>query len=325
LPAPGNRLKEWFRGPGTAIDPRKEERVSLNVYFQPIDVGLIQGLVFDYVRGKGTLEALRTPLRRRWEIGRTVGPWKRMLSEVYRAGGDKLPDWFDGETFQQRHFFIVENAPERVAELMDLYLHAPDDGAVRQLIGAQLALLDPEGVNVPGRWAPKPVEWRWNVEEQVERSMALLAPYAATPGGKPKKPLDNEFTRDLLELNEDLQPIDEVYDYPLGTVVGWATAELGECLEPPDDLFRPLFAEHPDLEEDLSSEGRYPWCYGAGMYIRPANVPRARQAVEASLPEDRRWRPSYDSYDFAPAALWKLANLLRYAERRGLGLIERCA
>jgi hypothetical protein len=299
------------------------ERVSLNVYFQPIDVGLIHGLVFDYLRGKGTLEALRSPLRRRWEILRAVVPWRRLVSEAYREGSDKFPDWFDGKAFERRHFFIVENAPDRVAELMDLYLNAAGEGAVRRLISSQLALLDPEGVNEPGRWTPKPVAWGWDVEEQVEGEMALLAPYAATPGGGPKKPLDNEFTRDLLKLNEGLQPIAEVDDYPLGTVVGWATAELRECLEPPDDLFRPLFAAHPELEEALAAKGRYPWCYGAGLFVRPANVSKARRAVEASLRgEAGEW---YDTDEFALNALRELADLLRYAERRGLGLIERCA
>ena len=64
---------------------------------------------------------------------------------------------------------------------------------------------------------------------------------------------DNEFTSDLLKLNEGLQPIAEVDDYPLGTVASWATAEFRECLEPPDDLFRPLFAAHPELEEALAA------------------------------------------------------------------------
>jgi hypothetical protein len=295
--------------------------VSLNVYFQPIDVGLIQGLVFDYVRGKGTLEALRPQLRRRWDVLRAVVPWRRLVSEACRDRGGKLPEWFDGEAFGRRHFFIVESAPDRVAELMELYHNAPDEDAVRRLIRSQLAILiDPKGVNEPGRWTPQPVEWHWDVDEQVEQKLALLAPYAAAPGGGTKKPLDNDFTRDLLELNEGLQPVGEVDDYPLGTVAGWATAEFRECLEPPDDLFRPLFAAHPELEKDLAAEGRYPWCYGAGLYVRPANVPRARRAVAASLTDD--WGVTDE---FALNALRELADLLGYAERRGLGLIERCA
>jgi hypothetical protein len=214
--------------------------VSLNVYYETIDVGLIQGLVFDYVRGKGTLEALRPQLRQRWEVIRAFVPWKRLVLEAYRDGSDKLPDWFDAKAFERRRFFIVEKAPDRVAELADLYRHAPDEEAVRRLIRSQLAVLDPESVSEPGRWTPKPVEWDWDVEEQVEEKMTLFAPYAATPDGEPMEPLDRGFTSALLKFNEGLQLVaySDNY-YCLEGLAGWTTAEYRECLERPDDLFQP--------------------------------------------------------------------------------------
>jgi hypothetical protein len=306
-------------------DPRrrpKEERVSYIVTFQTIDVGLVQGLVFDYVRGKGTLEVLRPQVRRRYETILAFVPWKGAVAEAYREHRDRFPAWFNLKAFEHRRFLIVEDAPDRVAELVDLYHNAPDDATVHGLIESQLALLGPKGSNEPWRWVPKPVEWGWDVDEQVERSMALLPPYAATPDGGRKKPLDREFARDVLEFNEDLQLVAEVNDYPLGTVAHWATSEFSECLEPPDDLFRPLFAEHPELEADLARVDLDSLFYGAGRYVRPANVPRARRAVEASLPEAGELDVSDE---FALNALRELAELLRYAERRGLGLIERCA
>jgi hypothetical protein len=140
--------------------------MSINVYFQTIDVGLIQGLIIDYIRGKGTVETLRPLLRRRWQAYRAFVPWKHLLSETYRNSCDKLPDWFDGEAFVGRPFFIVEDTPERVAELLDLYHNAPDDDTVLGLIRSQLAILDPESVNEPDRWVPSPVEWGWDVEER---------------------------------------------------------------------------------------------------------------------------------------------------------------
>jgi hypothetical protein len=298
--------------------------MSLSVYYETIDVDLIQGLVFDYVRGKGTLEALRPRLRQRWEVLRAFVPWKRLVLEVYRDGSDKFPDWFDAEAFERRRFFIVENAPDRVAELTDLYYHAPDEDAVRQLIRSQLAILVPRSVNEPGRWTPKPVEWDWDVEEQVERQMTLLTPYAARPDGDPKKPLDNEFTGALLKFNEGLQLVaySDNY-YCLEGLAGWATAEYRECLERPDDLFLPLLAAHPELEEALAAlEGGYPWCPGAGMYVRPANVSRARRVVEAAVHRPQGW---YDADRPAREVLLDVADLLAYAERRRLGLIERCA
>jgi hypothetical protein len=162
--------------------------MSLNVSYQTIDVGLIQGPVFDYVRGKGRLEALRPRLRRRWEVIRAFAPWKRLVLEVHRDGSDRLPDWFDAAAFERRRYFIVEDAPDRVVELTELYHNAADEDTVRRLIGSQLAILDPESVNEPGRWTPKPITWDWDVEEQVERQMTLLAPYVATPDGEPKNP-----------------------------------------------------------------------------------------------------------------------------------------
>src|SRR5262249_15077921 len=155
-----------------------------------------------------------------------------------------------------------------------------------------------------GRWAPKPVKWDWDVEEQVERKMTVLAPYVAT-GGKSKKsqkPLDNAFTSAVLSLNEGLQLVAEVDDYPLETVTGWATPGFAKCLEPPDELFRPLFAAHPELEEALAVEGRYPWS-GAGMYVRPANVSKAWRAAEASVRKAEKWR---SPNEFALNALLEL-------------------
>jgi hypothetical protein len=107
-------------------------------------------------------------------------------------------------------------------------------------------------------------------------------------------------------------------------LAGWATPEYRECLERPDDLFLPLLTAHPELEEALAElEGGYPWCSGAGMYVRPANVSRARRAVEASLRgEAGQW---YDSDRYTLEVMLDVADLLRYAEPRGLGLIERCA
>jgi hypothetical protein len=106
-------------------------------------------------------------------------------------------------------------------------------------------------------------------------------------------------------------------------LAGWATAEYRECLERPDELFRPLFAAHPELEEALTPlAGWYPWCSAAGLYVRPANVPRARQAVEAAVHRAQGW---YEADEPAREVLLDVADLLRYAEPRGLGLIERCA
>lgn len=76
--------------------------MSIKVYFQTIDFDLIQGLVFDYVRGKGTLESLRPRLCRRFEVIREFVPWKRLVSEAYRNRSDKLPDWFDVKAFEGR-------------------------------------------------------------------------------------------------------------------------------------------------------------------------------------------------------------------------------
>jgi hypothetical protein len=40
----------------------------------------------------------------------------------------------------RRHFFIVENAPDRVPELMDLYLHAANENEVRRLFRSRIFL-----------------------------------------------------------------------------------------------------------------------------------------------------------------------------------------
>jgi hypothetical protein len=112
--------------------------------------------------------------------------------------------------------------------------------------------------------------------------------------------------------------------YCLEGLSGWAPAEYRECLERPDDLFQPLFAAHPELEAALAAlEGGYPWCPGAGLHVRSANVSRARESVEASLRGEAG--ECDDSDRFTLEVLLDVADLLRYAEPRGLGLIERCA
>jgi hypothetical protein len=79
--------------------------VSLNVYFQPNDVGLIQGLVFDYVRGKGTLELPRNV----WAIRKPqgiVGNRRRPfaadgVNDTGRRSQSGAPSHFDSALFVQ--------------------------------------------------------------------------------------------------------------------------------------------------------------------------------------------------------------------------------
>jgi hypothetical protein len=56
--------------------------------------------------------------------------------------------------------------------------------------------------------------------------------------------------------------------------------------------------------------------------VKPSQVPKMRGAIEASITGAAKWRAPNE---FALNALLKLAELARYAERRGFGLIERCA
>ncbi len=295
--------------------------MSINVTFQTIDVELIQGVVFDYVRGKGSLESLRPKLRRYWDTFNIYYPFKQMVNDAIRKNDPRIPNGFDGEVFQWRHFFIVETESDRVAELLDLYQNAPDDETVLRLVREQLAILDPLSSTDPKRWVPKPLESRWNIDEQVQQALDHLTDYVVTPDGREGIPLDNDFTSQVLRINEALAPTHEADDYPLEAIGGWATKEFRKLLKPPDELFRPLFKKHPELKTALQEEGRYPWS-GAGMYIKPANVPKFLDAVIQSLEEEQA---RDDPNEFVVNALIGIADLLRYAKRVGHGFIERCA
>jgi hypothetical protein len=294
--------------------------VSILVYFQPIDVDLFQGRVFDYLRGKGTLDELRPELVRVETLRRTVGPWESLLMDANYHHREKLPDWYNDDVVAlERPFLITEDLPARVGELADQYHQAATPEAVRPIIDSQMAHLDPAGWNDPVRWSPEPPDFS-GVEAEADQVLARLAPYASPvqARGDKKKSLDLEFASALLNFNKSLQPVWFVQAWFTEAIVE-ASRELLKCFETPDALFQPLFRSHPELKEALAQPYRNE---KVGLYVRPENVARARKAAEAVLPtpvsQDGR-----ETADYVVNALRRLAECLCYAERRGLGFAER--
>jgi hypothetical protein len=294
--------------------------MSIHVYFQAIDVALVQGRVFDHVLGKGPLDDLRPELVRVATVRRSIGPWASLVSDAYWNHRDRLPDGYNNDVVMlERPYLIVEDLPARVGELVDQYHNAPGPEGVRTVVDSQVALLDPTGWNKRGRWKAKEPDFS-GVEAAADKALALLAAHVSPPGarGKQKKQLELDFASDLLKFNEALQPRWELMDYFTESIV-WTTRELGECFETPHALFQPLFRSHPELKKALSLPYRNET---VGLYVRPENVARARRAAEAALPTPVSVEGS-ETRDYALNALRRLAELLCYAERRGLGFAER--
>jgi hypothetical protein len=294
--------------------------MSIHVYFQPIDVALIQGRVFDHVLGKGTLDELRPELVGVATVGRAVGPWVRLVSDANYNHRDKLPDWYNHDVVAlERPYLVVEDLPARVGELVDQYHNAPGPEAVLPVVDSQMAYLDPKGWKKRGRWKAKEPNFD-GVEAAADKALALLAPHVSPPGarGKQKKQLGLEFASDLLKFNEALQPRWGVMDYFTESIV-WATNELGQCFETPHALFQPLFRAHPELKKALSLPYRNET---VGLYVRPENVARARRAAEASLPTPVS-NDGSETSDYQLNARRRLTEVLCYAERRGLAFAER--
>jgi hypothetical protein len=295
--------------------------VSIDVHFQAIDVGLFQGPVLDYVLGKELPTGLRAELIRVQKVRRAANPWLGLVTHAYWKRLGKLPDWYNNEVVGfQRPFLIVEDLPARVGELIERYHYAPTPEAARALVDSQLAILDPERWNEPGRWdlrsLPAP-DWP-SVEESADQALALLAPYIPLrAAGEPKKQLDLEFARQALKFNESLQPFVALRAWFTEAIKG--RKDLSRCFETPHALFEPLFGAHPKLKEELSLPYRNE---RVGLYIRPENVPRARRAAEAELPTPV-WQGGSEEEDYRTNALRRLTELLCYAERRGLGFAER--
>jgi hypothetical protein len=295
--------------------------LSIDVRYQAIDVALFQGPVFDYVLGKGPLADLRAELIRVQKVRRAAGPWQGLVMHGYWKRLGKLPAWYNNEVVgSQRPFLIVEDLPARVGELIELYHYAPTPEATRALVDSQVAILDPERWNEPGRWDLRslpPPAWP-SVEESADQALALLAPYLPPrAAGEPKEQLDLEFARQALKFNERLQPFVELRYWFTESLKGYK--ELARYLETPHALFGPLFGAHPELREELSLPYRNE---RVGLHVRPENVPRARRAAEAGLPTPV-WQGGSKEEDYRTNALRRLTELLCYAERRGLGFAER--
>jgi hypothetical protein len=296
--------------------------VSIDVHYQAIDVALFQGPVFDYVLGKGPPAALRAELIRVQKVRRAAGPWQGLVMHAYWKRLGKLPDWYNNEVVgSQRPFLIVEDLPARVGELIERYHYAPTPEATRALVDSQLAILDPQRWNEPGRWDLRslpPPAWP-SVEESVEQALALLEPYLPPrAAGEPEQQLDLEFARQALKFNERLQPFVELRAWFTEAIVQ-GRQELSRYFETPHALFEPLFGAHPELKEELSLPYRNE---RVGLYVRPENVPGARRAVEAALPTPV-WQGGSKEEDYRENALRRLTELLCYAQRRGLGFAER--
>jgi hypothetical protein len=183
--------------------------VSIDVHYGAIDVALFQGPVFDYVLGKGPPAELRAELIRVQKVRRVAGPWLGLVTHAYWKKLGKLPDWTTTRSSGQRPFLIVEDLPARVGELIERYHYASTPEATRAVVDSQMAILDPERWNEPGRWdlrsQPAP-DWP-SVEESADQALALLAPYIPPrAAGEPKQQLDLEFARQALKFNERLQP-----------------------------------------------------------------------------------------------------------------------
>jgi hypothetical protein len=295
--------------------------MSIHVYFQTIDVALIQGRVFDYVQGKGTLDDLRPELIRRSTVSRGgVSPWASAVNDAAWNDKKKLPEWYNNTVvMEERPYFIAEDLPARVGELVDLYHNAATPEAARAVAETQMAHLDPKGWKKRGRWKLKEPSFD-GIEERADKALAILAGHVSPAGakGKQKKKLDLDFASDVLKLNEKLQPVWSVMDFFTESIV-WTTRELGECFETPHALFEPLFGAHAELKKALSQPYRNET---VGLYVRPENVARARQAAEAALPTPTS-EDGAETRDYQLNALRRLTEALCYAERRGLGFAER--
>jgi|GEM_PF-6937605 len=304
--------------------------MSIHVYFLPIDVALFQGPVFDYLCGVGSLDVVREEIVRVVRARRMHSPWWQLVWDVYCKRDGRLPAWFDSRAvFYERPLLIVEDLPARVGELVERYHTATGPDEVRRVAQSQLALLDPEGWDRPGNWQPQEPDFT-DVDAVVDRSLARLTVGVMPPVADGFTPpaewlervdrdnLDLKSVSELLKFNQSLQPAWELRYWFTESIRG-ASRELNACFETPHALFEPLLEEHPELESALSSRWRNE---RVGLYIRPENVPAARLAAEAVLPtpvcvgSSEKEEPSTN-------ALRRLAEVLCYAERRGLGFAER--
>lgn len=234
-----------------------------------------------------------------------------------------------------RPFLITEGSADRVAALVDEYLAAADEDAVRALILEQLVRLDPQ---IGGRI--EPAEPGHQTSDMVQRRELLARlkvlydlPLAARQGDKwggaggERVPAEQALPRELpwraVFLHSRAVPFWIGRDVDgLDAVCRAAGVQPPTCLAPPWRLFDRACQEFPALNESLKIDLKRPRDVGA--FVTPEEISELLAFLSAEGARIIQAASHHGEGSTCATLLRKIRECARYAEQRGMGYLEAC-
>jgi hypothetical protein len=232
-----------------------------------------------------------------------------------------------------RPFLITEGSADRVAMLIDEYLHASGPPAVKSLVLEQLVRLDAElgGLIEPEEIEPLSSEMVFRRELLAALKTLFDLPQAARQddhwgaAGGDRLPARELLPRQLPWLAVDLHarcvPFWTARDVDgLETVCRSAEIEPPDCLTPAWRLFPRACEEFPQLREELGFELRGERSVGA--MVSPDRIADLIAFLSAQGSKIIQAATRHGVGKTASTLLRKIRECARYAERHGMGYLE---
>jgi len=234
-----------------------------------------------------------------------------------------------------RPFLITEGSADRVATLVDEYLAAPGEEAIRALVLEQLVRLDP---GIGGKIDP--VEPGTQVTDMVYRrellaglkmlyDLALAARQGDNwgPAGGERVPAELALPRELpwraVFLHSRAVPFWIGRDVDgLDAVCRAAGCQPPGCLAPPWRLFDRACEEFPALNENLKTELKR--TRDVGAFVTPEEIPELLAFLSSEGSRIIQAASRHGEGPTCATLLRKIRECARYAEQRGMGYLEAC-
>ena len=234
-----------------------------------------------------------------------------------------------------RPFLITEGSADRVAALVDEYLGANGEEAVRALVLEQLVRLDPKiGGNIeplePGH-PTADMAYRRDLLARLKKLYDL--PLAARQGGQwgppggERVPAEQALPRELpwraVFLHSRAVPFWIGRDVDgLDAVCRAADVPPPTCLAPPWRLFDRACEEFPALNDHLKVELKK--SRDVGAFVASEEIPELLAFLSAEGSRIIQAASRHGEGPTCATLLRKIRECARYAEQRGMGYLEAC-
>lgn len=298
--------------------------MSIDVFFQPVDLKQWEAELFPYLRGVGSLDGLLAEAERQQRLHHFV--YHARSAVIPHERDPSYPDWYDHDLMIWfRPFFAVGRDAEEVARLIAAYRRATPAEAV-ELVREEVRRIAPgraDAVRMPADPPPdRTLTDLWHDFEALRAGYTALvqdgetSPEDAPPAFDAALDLFNgDVYQGLLRLNENVQPCWHVRAWFLEAVLDGVRGWRKLC-EPTEGLYDSLFDPLPHGAKDSLTAPD-----DLGFFVRPKQVPALRVLVGKRL---KKLGPDLSrDHDNKKRSLISLHEALTYAEQQGLAFAER--